>query len=87
MASGSSSFQAIPICSTPGPVGGWKTLLQDTLGKEEGAAVAASLARREVVVKIPTPSEDHRASGQDSKKQTCNQDVQKSGEPSGSEKV
>lgn len=37
----------------------WRQLLQETLGKEEGAAVAASLARpRDVVIINVTSSQD-----------------------------
>ena len=39
-----------PVSSSSGAGGEWKLLLQLILGEEEGAAVAASLGRREVVV-------------------------------------
>ncbi|GJN14859.1 hypothetical protein PR202_gb01726 [Eleusine coracana subsp. coracana] len=41
--------QAIPVGSTSEE---WRQLLQDTLGTAEGAAVAASLARREVIINV-----------------------------------
>lgn len=75
MASGSSLSRVIPVRSSPGE---WKQLLQYTLGKDEGAAVATSLARREVIINVTTPEDQP-----DSKK--TDQDTRKSGEASDSE--
>lgn len=61
------AFQAIPVGSSSEE---WRYLLQDTLGKEDGAAVAASLGCREVVVNVAISKKDKKASGQGSKKLT-----------------
>lgn len=57
------AFQANPV----GPsFEEWRQLLEDTLGKDEGAAVAASLGCRKVVINVAISEED-RASGQGGK--------------------